>query len=152
MGPTAGWAKAVHVLQKLEAAEQPWHTERRQSIAEQSLAVWSKVWSHLKLAAGGDSSADDSGSASSATNEVKVRRHASVTRQEADHLDDALAKQLEDWGRDGAAQYSSPTRRLEVLLRSLGFYCIGFYYIHRVVVGPTLKPTEKLCRRRLRRS
>ena len=23
MGPTAGWAKAVHVLQKLEAAEQP---------------------------------------------------------------------------------------------------------------------------------
>lgn len=106
----------------------------------------------MKLAAGGDSSADDSGSASSATNEVKVRRHASVTRQEADHLDDALAKQLEDWGRDGAAQYSSPTRRLEVLLRSLGFYCIGFYYIHRVVVGPTLKPTEKLCRRRLRRS
>lgn len=46
--------------------------------------------------AGGESSADDSGSASSATNEVKVRRRASVTREEADHLDDALAKQLEE--------------------------------------------------------
>lgn len=66
--------------------------------------------------AGGDSSADDSGSASSATNEVKVRRHASVTRQEADHLDDALAKQLEE--NKVAAQEVEELRQLLETLKN----------------------------------
>lgn len=43
----------------------------------------------------GDSSADDS-SASTATNEVKVKRRASITRQEAENVMDSLARQQED--------------------------------------------------------
>lgn len=66
--------------------------------------------------AGGDSSADDSGSASSATNEVKVRRRASVTRQEADNVDDALAKQLEE--NKVAAQEVEELRKLLETLKN----------------------------------
>lgn len=49
--------------------------------------------------AGGDLSADDSSSASTATNQpAPVRRRASISRKEADHVEESIAKQQQDVG------------------------------------------------------
>ena len=52
-----------------------------------------------EIVPGGDLSADDSSSASTATNQpAPVRRRASISRKEADHVEESIAKQQQDAG------------------------------------------------------
>ena len=66
---------------------------------------------------GGDLSADDSSSASTATNQpAPVRRRASISRKEADHVEESIAKQQQD--NKAAAQEVEELRHIMEALKN----------------------------------
>lgn len=81
---------------------------------------------------GGDLSADDSSSASTATNQpAPVRRRASISRKEADHVEESIAKQQQD-NKAAAQEVEELRQMLEALKNAPG-----------TEPGPAVKPKQE---------
>ena len=104
-----------------------------------------------EIVPGGDLSADDSSSASTATNQpAPVRRRASISRKEADHVEESIAKQQQDAGAREVLEdvylnvFELPgCCLLWQLLNShtlvvLCFWCVGLLRLQSIVFNPQI--------------